>query len=115
MVTVPIFSASTPRWTEKLILDAVRYTLGINWNAREAAWYVDLADGLGNPICMGIKIVPEVLLWNQYKGFGGFPPGDLFLLDTLQNLVTTSLGYADLGARYLLLYLESGDLAAGIL
>ncbi len=110
MVTIPIFSAATPRWTEKVILDGIRYALGVNWNAREAAWYVDLADGLGNPICMGIKLEPELLIREQYKGAGGFPPGDLLLFDTLQNIATAAVGYADLGQRYLLLYLELADI-----
>ena len=92
-----------------MILDGTRYALGINWNAREAAWYVDLADGPGNPICMGIKLMPEILIWQQYKGEGGFPPGDLFLFDTQQNMATASVGFADLGQRYLLLYLELAD------
>jgi hypothetical protein len=109
MVQIPILSAQTPRWTEKLVLDGTRYTLGFNWNTREQAWYVDLADGLGNPICMSIKVVPGVALWNQYKGIGGFPPGDLYLSDNQSNLQMASIGYGDLGQRFVLVYVELAD------
>jgi hypothetical protein len=109
MVQIAVFSAQTPRWTERVVLDGTRYTLGVNWNAREGDWYVDLADGAGNPVCMGIKAVPNIPLWQQYKGAGGFPPGDLVLFDTLGNLQTATPGYTDLGQRYLLLYLELAD------
>ena len=93
-----------------MVLDGVRYTLGFNWNAREQDWYVDLADGAGNPICMGIKMEPDIPLWLQYKGFGGFPPGDLVLIDTQSNLQSASVGYSDLGQRYVLIYVELADI-----
>jgi hypothetical protein len=70
---------------------------------------VDLADGAGNPICMGTKMVPTYPLWLQYKGFGGFPPGDLVLFDTQSNLQTAEVGYGDLGQRFLLIYIELAD------
>jgi len=113
MIQISVFNASTPRWTEKVILDGTRYTLGINWNAREQDWYVDLADGGGNPICMGIKMAPNIPLWLQYKGEGGFPPGDLVLIDTLSNLQTASVGYSDLGQRFVLVYVELADFQSG--
>jgi hypothetical protein len=113
MVQIPLFSAQTPRWTEKLVLDGTRYALGFNWNAREQDWYVDLADGSGNPILMGTKVVPGIPLWSHYKGAGGLPPGDLYLVDTLSNLQTANMGYVDLGQRFSLLYIGTADLTGG--
>jgi hypothetical protein len=110
MIQIPLFNAQTPRWTEKVILDGVRYALGFNWNTREQAWYVDLADGSGNPICMGIKVIPSIPLWSHFKGAGGFPPGDLILVDTLSNPATASIGYSDLGQRFSLLYIGLADI-----
>jgi hypothetical protein len=113
MIQIPLYNTRAPRWTEKVVLDGVRYTLGINWNSREQSWYVDLADGRGNPICIGTKMVPTYPLWLQYKGFGGFPPGDLVLIDTQSDLQTASVGYSDLGQRFLLIYVELADFQAG--
>lgn len=110
MIQIPLFNNSSSRWTERVILDGTRYTLGINWNAREQAWYVDLADSAGNPICMGVKVVSGLPLWNQYKGIGGFPPGDLYLSDNLGNPQTAVCGYADLGQRFTLVYIELADI-----
>jgi hypothetical protein len=97
-----------------MILDGKRYILGFNWNAREGDWYVDLADDQGTPICMGIKLTPNILTWHQYKGVGGLPAGDLILFDTQGNLQTASVGFADLGARFMLAYIENADFPAGV-
>ena len=111
MIYLPVFSGS--HYTFHTTLDGQAFILAFDWNAREGEWYVSLADGSGNPLVMSTKIVPNILLWQQYKAAGGLPAGDLIAIDTQNNLQTAQIGFADLGQRYQLCYLELADWLGG--
>jgi hypothetical protein len=113
MIILPIYSSTSPRWSYQISLDGTKYTLAISWNTRESAWYLDVQDASANSIVSSIKLVPDILLLQQFKGLGGLPLGDLFLYDVEQNPATAvNMQFADLGTRYLLVYYSLADFQA---
>lgn len=86
----------------------VEYTLRLRWNARAAAWYLDLTDPDGEPVVTGIKCVLGVKL----GGRSAHPFFDDNIL-ILTNIGPTSVdpGIDDLGRRVQLVWLGAADIS----
>jgi hypothetical protein len=85
-------------------LDGTTYTLGLRWNDRDSAWYLDVLDAEENPIAMGRKVVVGFPLLGRSK-LENQPPGVLFAMDT--SGADAEPGVNDLGGRVQLLYQEA--------
>jgi len=100
---------SLPYYRFTTTLDAEQYVFDVRWNARDAAWYLDLYEIEGAAVAMGIKLVLGV-------GLGRKSTHHLFV-DSILKLVDTSgarrdAGFDDMGTR-VLLYFYSADVLAG--
>jgi hypothetical protein len=81
------------------------YLLGLTFNEREGAWYLDVSDQLAVPIWHG-KIVLGFPLMRACVD-GRRPRGDFFAIDTTNAGLEPS-ALADIGDRVLLVY-EDGS------
>lgn len=93
-------------FTQTTTLSGSDFIFTFSWNAREGAWYFDLADQDGVPILLSIKITVN---WP----FGArcldprMPPGILAAVDLTEQDLDPEL--EDLGNRVRLMYIEPGD------
>lgn len=102
-VEIPI-RADLPAYEYTIELEQVQYTLGFNWNARIAKWFMDIMDKDGNPLVMGIKMLSGFPLKYKFVD-AAVPPGEFFLLDTANQ--NQDPKQDDFGSRVVLLYRES--------
>lgn len=97
-------SPGVPHYRQQTELDSAVYTFDFDWNAREGAWYLSIADIDGVPIRSGLRLVPNWPLLRNLRHTQR-PPGELIVLDqrgagiTLDNLgVDVWLDYFDAAA-----------------
>lgn len=106
MVIIPLIN-TRPHYTMQVELDGTTYGLELQWNFREEAWYLSLADSDGNPINAGVKLVVGFPLLTRSKDARA--PGGFFQAqDTTGG--DSDPGFADLGGRVQLYYFSAGEL-----
>jgi hypothetical protein len=96
-----------PHYDMQVVLEGVTYTLEFRWNARDAAWYMNLMTEAGVAIWMSIKIVVDLPLAFRCKN-PLKPPGKFIAFDTTG--AKADPGEADLGNRVQLLYFEKSEI-----
>jgi hypothetical protein len=89
-------------------LEGSTYVVELRWNARARAWFLSLFDRSRSAIAVGRKVALGADLRGA-SADGRLPPGRLLALDT--SGAGRDAGEADLGARVLLGYVESGGAA----
>lgn len=91
---------SIPNYRVGTVLNSTPVLLDVRWNARDAAWYLDMLTEDEDPIAIGCKIVLGVLLGGRSTN-PAFPVGVLMAADlsgegreaTLDDLGTRVLVY----------------------
>lgn len=90
-------------------LDQVSYGCTFRWNDRDDCWRLDFADGNGDPIISGRKVLTSQSLLASSSD-PRLPKGVLVAIDSGgQNL---NPGFEDLGRRVQLVYFSADELAA---
>lgn len=90
-------------------LDGVSYTFEATWNDRDGCWYLQMGDSAQNPLTGFRRVLLGVLLFGDYNGQTGVPPGQFQAIDTTgQDL---DAGLADLGSRVQVWYWTAADIA----
>ena len=93
---------------QRVTLDGRDYVLRFDWNQRDGHWFLGIYDPNGSAIITGLKLVANwKLLGARTETLR--PPGELLVLD-LQTPVVDP-GFADLGARHVLVYVEQAEAA----
>lgn len=106
MITIPV--SNTPNFTQVTTLSGRDYVLTFHWNAREAAWYMDVADQdevgitLSRKVTVGFPLITRCVDERR-------PPGMLMAVDTTGG--SADPGLDDFGTRVQLLYFEPEELA----
>ncbi len=111
MIIVPIQSAVSSRWQMDMELDGDVYSLRFSYNAREAAWYLDILSD-GTELLCGVKLVIGYRLLRQYRAIPGLPNGDFFVQDNEPESQAGRIDFDNLGNRYMLVfatYTELGE------
>jgi hypothetical protein len=91
-------------------LEGVQYGFRARWNARDAAWYFDIADAQQQPIANGIKIVLGCILGQSFSFFEPFTLGNFLAIDTSGE--DREATFDDLGTRVVVVYYTTADLIA---
>ena len=96
-------------WREQIELSGVIFILEFKWNALNEFWVMNIYTGTNDPIILGIKIVPDYILLEQYTE-AGRPAGDI----VCQNIVGSQegIGRFDMSQKFELVYYEAGELDA---
>lgn len=103
-----IATQASPAYSQRVRLDGVYFTLRLRWNERAAVWILDLLDAVGEPIVLGVAVRTQVPL--NEPGAARHPAGMLWAQDTSGS--GADAGFAELGGRVALCYLEAAELAA---
>ncbi|MBA3841173.1 MAG: hypothetical protein H0X39_00880 [Actinobacteria bacterium] len=105
-VILPVVT-SDPNHRIQTTIKGVAYLIDFRWNARDVAWYMDIYDGIEQPIRCGIKIVIGTFLGRSCS-IGPFADGAFIAFDATGK--GKDAGFDDLGARVKIAYLTSADL-----
>lgn len=109
-VEIPIVAGEdSPDVDLQVELDGVTYTLGLQWNERDGAWYLSISTAEGELLVAGRKVVLDALLLSRYRD-ARLPRGALMAIDTSGELEEP--GLEDLGVRVKLLYFTEAERAA---
>jgi hypothetical protein len=106
---VPCTPVGTAAWSQTTTLDGREFVVRFTWNQRDGHWYVDLADQddaaivSGRALTLGVTLLAGVTDARR-------PAGDLAVLDTT-GANDLDPGFADLGARFQLVYFTAADFA----
>lgn len=106
---IPCAPAGVASWTQQTPLDGVVYQLTFDWYQRDGHWRLTVADVQGVAIRSGIVLVLDELLLGTVIDTRR-PAGELVVIDTT-GARGVDPGFADLGARFQLVYLTAADLA----
>lgn len=105
---IPCTPGGASRWTQTTALDGVDFVLTFDWNQRMGRWMLHVATSGGAAIRTGMILnLDEQLL----RGVTGTtrPRGEIYVHDTT-GARDLDPGFSDLGARFLLLYLDAAEL-----
>jgi hypothetical protein len=108
---IPVFNASSSRWSEIVELDGRTYTLHVHWNERESAWYMDVHDAEDVVLVAGIKLVASFPLLSSYHAREWCPAGEIMIVDVEGNFDTAHTDFDGLGVRYRVMYLTADEVA----
>ena len=108
MLEIPIPEGDVAT-TQRFLLDGEYFTLTIRFNERDVGWWLDIADGDGNPLVFGIALRADTPVQAHLRHLDGLPPGLFTCIDTTDQGLDPA--FEDLGDRVLLLYLEEADFA----
>lgn len=88
---------SNPHYGFSIDLAGVTYNLGLRWNARDSAWYMDVADADGRMVAAGLKLVIGQMVGARHVSVPNFPRGIFIVGDSSGRRLDAGLD--DLGAR----------------
>jgi len=108
MVYLPCTPGGAASWEQRTTLDGREFVLAFDWNQRTGQWSLALADQDGVAIASGrALVVGHALLQGCVDPRR--PPGEL-LVDDATGATDLDPGFADLGARFRLVYLDAAEL-----
>ena len=107
---VPCVPGGVSRWSQRTALDGRDYLLTFDWCQRDGRWRLDVADADGVAIVSGVTLVtrghPLAGVIDTRR-----PAGDLVVVDAT-GANDLDPGFADLGARFRLVYFTAAELRA---
>ncbi len=95
------------RYSIEVELDKTDFRFDFEWNERAGQWSFTISDAQGVALVSGRRVVLGLPLLNRFRD-PRLPPGMLTAVDTSDSNLEP--GFADLGDRVLLLYIEVADL-----
>lgn len=102
---------SIPHYTFSTVISDNTYLFEVRWNARDAAWYMDVAEQDGAPIVTGVKVVLGANLARR-ANHKLFTLGAFVAMDTSRTGVDATLD--DLGTRVQVVYMTNFEILATI-
>jgi len=82
MTAYRIPTSPYPDTTQRTQLGSSTYSMRLRWNERGESWQLDLADGAGNPLLDGLRLVTLYPLLSRFRYNPSLPPGELWFMDT---------------------------------
>lgn len=108
MIEIPTSFGNESHVEQRTTLSGRDYVLRFDWNQRDGYWMLSLLEPNGEPIITGVKLVADwPLLQGRLEALR--PPGELLVVDSIEPHADP--GFADLGERHALIYIEPGDTA----
>ena len=99
------------RYSIEVELDKVFFKLDFEWVERSGHWYFSVSDATGKALVSGQRVVVGTPLLARFRN-QAMPAGMLIAVDTSSGNVDP--GFADLGDRVKLFYLEVADIPASL-
>lgn len=102
-----------PSYEFQIDLEERIYTIRIQWNDRKERWVMNILTSEGVPVLMGITLLTNVGLIDQYLNISSeMPPGRFFCID--ETGAGKNPGINDLGNDVKLFYLTSDEVTIGL-
>lgn len=108
ILSIPCTPDGTALWTQRTALDGTDFLLTFDWNQRAGLWMLSVADSDGAPIRSGVMLVTDAVVLRGVTD-PRRPAGELIVVDGAA-LGDLDPGFADLGVRFQLLYLDAAEL-----
>lgn len=96
---------------QRVTLDGVVFGLRLRWNARAAAWVLEVYDAAGDALALGVTVRVGHPLLTPRGNRPGLPAGDIMAVDTTGAYRDPTLD--DLGTRVELQYADASELGRG--
>lgn len=93
-------------WQAQIQLSGIIYNLRFQWNALNEYWVMSIYNRNDEPIVIGIKVVTNYNLTEQFVAIG-MPPGDIVCLNVLGEW--GKIQRFDMGQVAELFYFEEGE------
>ncbi len=97
------------RYSFEVELDRVFFKFDFEWVERVGSWFFSLSNAQGVALISGQRVIVGTPLLNRFRQ-AGLPAGLLIAVDTSNADIDP--GFADLGDRVKLYYLEVADIPA---
>lgn len=109
MIQLPPYgdAEQQPVYSYTIALDDVLFGFVLLYRERQDRWYMSIYDSDGEPLLLGKKLSVDTPLLEAYE-IPGLPPGEIALWDT--SGAEVECGFADLGVRCELIYIEVDEL-----
>jgi hypothetical protein len=98
-------------WQVQITLTGTIYILYFRWNAMNKYWVMNIYNLNSEPIVLGIKIVTNYNLTQQFVATG-MPSGDILCQNILNQW--NEIQRFDMGETNELIYYEAGEIQANI-
>ena len=105
-IIIPTRTDGTQLYSMRMTLGGVLYTLGLQWNDRDASWSLSITDSSGTLLLVK-KITVGTPLTKNYAS-SALPAGEFLAVDT--SGADLDPGLTDLGSRVLLTFTDAADL-----
>jgi len=95
-------------WRAQITLSNVIFLLYFRWNAMNQYWVMNINSRNGEPILLGVKIVSNFNLTEQFSAITGMPEGEI----VCQNIINEwgDISRFDMGETTELIYYEAGEI-----
>lgn len=103
------FTKPIASFRQRIQLDGVEYSMAMEWNARDKAYYCTFEQG-GEITLAGIRLVRGIDLLAQFRGRAGVPPGKIYLYDIENDTQSGAVTPETFGERFLLIYEEANGI-----
>jgi len=108
--SLPTHAEKYARWKMSVDLSGVRYQLYVTWNTIMENWYMTILDVNDKILLGGLRLVPNVLLFEKYRAsVPELPIGDLVIFDREGKMETAEITRYNLVSRFDLSYVISGE------
>lgn len=97
------------QWRQEIELSSVKYVMRFRWNATNEYWSMDLLDGNEDPIVVGVKIVNNWKILDQYS-MTNLPDGDIVCQSMIGEF--DKIQRYDMSNKTELLYYALGEIDA---
>lgn len=108
MATELPLTPSVPHYRVAVALAGIDYLLDFRWNARDAAWYMDVFGSDGKIVAAGLKLVIGQMIGARHVGVPKFPRGVFIVGDTSGERRDATLD--DLGTRVIVRFYSYTDM-----
>lgn len=95
-------------WQAQITLTSSIYVVYMRWNAMNRYWVMNIYNRNSDPILLGVKVVTNFNLTQQFKSIVGMPQGDI-LCQNILGLWNTIQRF-DMGQTNELIYYDPSEL-----
>ena len=99
-------------WQAQITFTSEIFIIYVRWNALNKYWVLNIYDRNDAPILLGLKIVTNYDLTNQFKAIPGMISGDILCQSILE--LWTDIQRFDMGQTTEIIYYEAGEIKANI-
>ncbi len=103
-----VLPLDTGRISARCTFSGTDFVLGFYWNARQAAWLMDILTAENVPLVSGITCTSNRYLLERYRYIAELPAGELLFVDPSKTIDQAT--FTQFGREVQLLYVEPEEI-----